>query len=88
MRIVETKLPMMMVRFDHPDDSSAYYHFVIEDDDEYNIPDTDIAKLVWDTYNSSGYYHEMEITCELFIDGVEHTQVIYKGGNPKYAEGM
>lgn len=86
MKIVEATMPKFLVTFNHPDDSSRSYEFFVQDDnvpsvfcteDEMKEWHNKMGKEVWNTYNSSGYYHTMTISSEFVIDGKVYHPVIF-----------
>lgn len=57
--------------FEHPDNSPMYKEVVIEctqDEDGVQWEDflEDVAKVIWDKYNDSGFYHTMTLTHEVY----------------------
>jgi hypothetical protein len=70
---------MYDVCFNHPDDSSFYTYVAFVDD---NPPDYEedpqeyaerVCREIWNKYNSSNYYHDMEISHTTIIDNTIYT---------------
>ena len=76
MKIIRTYLPNYTVTFDHPDDGSRTYDFIVNLEED-KVPWTeedleefhkDLMKAVWNQFNSSCYWHTMTIVATYIID--------------------
>ena len=81
MKLITNILPKYRVTFEHPDDGSRTYDFCVDLEDRYEPGwlneewdeyHKELIKTVWNTYNSSGYWHTMTIIAIWVIDGKVH----------------
>lgn len=75
---------MYDVCFNHPDDSSFFTSvcYIADKDDMADREDfmDIVCKEIWEKYNHSHYYHDMEISCNHIIDHeIYTTHIRYNG---------